>query len=422
MKLTFGAFQYRDVTKRVVPISPKPLQMLVGEAIEDSLASALLGIQSFWHIKNWRYQISSSQSSTFRLNPIYSLRDAQLNPILSLGHQRIEIRFKGLSIPPKQIELASPSDCKTVEILREKKLKTQSNTTYIFFDLHVDLRNVIPSARDYNNCSCPWDLLWANGNWGRDPILFFVCRICGRFYVCECFREAIEIFKLQSLIDDPYRVQPPHLEFLAKYEKIVYRKRICHLCTKTPADFDSVFKLKYRTSFNANYLPYITKEVVCDPEYWEIIRHRRFTSPHDQKKFSKTFRAAENRIREVIGTHPIGFGWATEAQIYNMVKDLFPGEPVIHQGSPPWLGWMRFDVYLPARKVAIEYQGIQHFKPVEYFGGKAGFAMTKERDKRKFDLAKENGVRIIYLHYSEPVSRDKLKLMIQQGNSNDKKS
>jgi hypothetical protein len=412
MRLQFGSFQYRDIAENIVPLSPKPLQMLAAEALECSLESALLATQSSEHIKNWRSKIALSQASTFRANHIYSLQDALTKPIMSLGHQRVELHFKGPSIPPEEIALAPPSSCESIEVLAEKKLRTQTNITYLFVGLSVNLGSIVPAGHDYHNCNCPWDSLWANGHWGRNPILYFVCRICGRFYVCECFRNSIEMFHSQSLIDDPHKVQPPHLSFLAAYDKIVYRDHICHLCTRTPADFDAVFRTKYRTSFNANYLPYITREVVSDPEYWETVRLNRTTSPDYTKRLFDVHRAAENRVREAVGKNLIGLGWATEAQVYYMVQSLFPDEPVVHQGSPSWLGWMRFDVYLPLRKVAIEYQGIQHFKPIDYFGGEEGLAKTKERDKKKLELALKNGVHIIYLDYSDPISRDQLKSMI----------
>ncbi len=35
---------------------------------------------------------------------------------------------------------------------------------------------------------------------------------------------------------------------------------------------------------------------------------------------------------------------------------------------------LRFDFYLPLQSVAIEYDGEQHFRPVELFGGKEGFS------------------------------------------------
>ena len=54
------------------------------------------------------------------------------------------------------------------------------------------------------------------------------------------------------------------------------------------------------------------------------------------------------------------------------------------------------DFYLPDYHVAIECQGKQHFCPIEYFGGERGYKAQIERDKRKFDLCTQNGIKIFY--------------------------
>ena len=46
--------------------------------------------------------------------------------------------------------------------------------------------------------------------------------------------------------------------------------------------------------------------------------------------------------------------------------------------------------------MAIECQGIQHFKPVNFFGGEEYFIKTIERDNIKQKLCENNGIKIIY--------------------------
>lgn len=48
----------------------------------------------------------------------------------------------------------------------------------------------------------------------------------------------------------------------------------------------------------------------------------------------------------------------------------------------------RFDFYLPEQKIYIEYNGIQHYKPVDQFGGLKSFLKGQENDKRKKELVK----------------------------------
>lgn len=54
------------------------------------------------------------------------------------------------------------------------------------------------------------------------------------------------------------------------------------------------------------------------------------------------------------------------------------------------------DFYLPDYNIAIECQGIQHFQPVEWFGGKKSYLNQVIRDKKKKDLCKSHNIVILY--------------------------
>ena len=54
------------------------------------------------------------------------------------------------------------------------------------------------------------------------------------------------------------------------------------------------------------------------------------------------------------------------------------------------------DFYLPDYNIAIECQGLQHFKPIDLFGGEDFFKKTLERDSKKYNLCKKNGIEVIY--------------------------
>lgn len=57
---------------------------------------------------------------------------------------------------------------------------------------------------------------------------------------------------------------------------------------------------------------------------------------------------------------------------------------------------MKLDFFLPKYNIAIECQGGQHFKPINFFGGKDGFLKIINRDKKKNELCKNNNVKILY--------------------------
>lgn len=89
---------------------------------------------------------------------------------------------------------------------------------------------------------------------------------------------------------------------------------------------------------------------------------------------------------------------------------------VLRERKLPWLERLELDFYLPEHNVAIECQGIQHFEPVEIFGGEKAFMVTLERDKKKKKLCDENGVKLLYysnlkIEYPYPVFEDKERII-----------
>lgn len=60
-----------------------------------------------------------------------------------------------------------------------------------------------------------------------------------------------------------------------------------------------------------------------------------------------------------------------------------------------------FDFYLPKFNLLIEFQGRQHFEPVEKFGGKKQFIIQQEVDARKKQIAEEQGYSLLYISYKQ---------------------
>lgn len=60
---------------------------------------------------------------------------------------------------------------------------------------------------------------------------------------------------------------------------------------------------------------------------------------------------------------------------------------------------LRYDFY--AKGVLIEFDGVQHFEPIEIFGGEKALMGVQERDALKTRWAKENGIPMIRVHHLE---------------------
>lgn len=65
------------------------------------------------------------------------------------------------------------------------------------------------------------------------------------------------------------------------------------------------------------------------------------------------------------------------------------------------LGQLSYDFWLPNTKTLIEYQGQQHYEPIEHFGGGDKFKIQQEHDKLKKDYAKNNNYTLIEISYKD---------------------
>ena len=75
-----------------------------------------------------------------------------------------------------------------------------------------------------------------------------------------------------------------------------------------------------------------------------------------------------------------------------------------------WIGKQHLDFYLPEYNIAIECQGIQHYKKDSFFGRGNNFNKIKERDKNKKLLCEKNNVKLIYIPYNLSYKQIKTKL------------
>jgi len=111
----------------------------------------------------------------------------------------------------------------------------------------------------------------------------------------------------------------------------------------------------------------------------------------------------ENELRTLLGLPEIGQGWVSQAEMLRCLREAFAPVEVLDEASPEWLGQQRFDAYIPDLLLAVEYQGRQHFEPVEFFGGEEALQAAVARDALKLRLAEANGVRVEYIRFDEDI-------------------
>ncbi|UGL60517.1 hypothetical protein [Staphylococcus phage vB_SurM-PSU4] len=62
--------------------------------------------------------------------------------------------------------------------------------------------------------------------------------------------------------------------------------------------------------------------------------------------------------------------------------------------------YLPFDFYIPSKNLLIEYDGIQHSKPVEFFGGAKKLKDQQRRDNIKNNYAEKNNIDLLRIPYT----------------------
>lgn len=105
--------------------------------------------------------------------------------------------------------------------------------------------------------------------------------------------------------------------------------------------------------------------------------------------------------------------WQNQNRLFQLVTEEHPS--ALSEYSPDWLSPLRLDIYIPEIRVAIEYNGQQHYRPIEYFGGLSSFEAGQRRDQLKAELCEKFGVKLIIWPYWQVVSRDELRRVLDAG-------
>lgn len=97
--------------------------------------------------------------------------------------------------------------------------------------------------------------------------------------------------------------------------------------------------------------------------------------------------------------------WLNEELLATVIESFFGKDCVQRHAQPLWLTPQHLDIYLPSINLAIEYMGLQHYEPVDFFGGADGLRQTQERDERKRKKCEHMGVTLIYVTHEEDVGK-----------------
>lgn len=214
-----------------------------------------------------------------------------------------------------------------------------------------------------------------------------------------------------------------------------FKEGICFRCNKVVPSYSYCLPM-YGGSFKQHYGWYIQQEFfklgidryqmrelnvledVCDPETYDSLKR---LSALQKKNYAdssmeeireaselkkKIDQTVENSVRAQLGFRKIGDAWISETILYEIVCAFFKGDDVIRHYRPYWLDGLELDIFVPNHSIAFEYQGIQHFYPIEHWGGEKQLQKQKEHDARKKRICMERNIKLICINYDEPLTTE----------------
>jgi len=122
----------------------------------------------------------------------------------------------------------------------------------------------------------------------------------------------------------------------------------------------------------------------------------------------KIWNVFENETRREFGMKNIGDAWVSEGILFQIVSKMFKEHECIRHFHPPWLEGLELDIFIPSQGIAFEYQGQQHFHPIKHWGGRKALDQLINRDNRKADLCRQQGISLITIDYTEPLTEQHL--------------
>lgn len=120
------------------------------------------------------------------------------------------------------------------------------------------------------------------------------------------------------------------------------------------------------------------------------------------KAVRATSKHAEDLVRDALGLPRIGEGWIGETELFRAIQQEFGETQVVQHGRPDWLAPQHLDVWFPRWRIAVEYHGEQHFRPIPFFGGERAHGASLERDLRKVRLCEAAQVALIVTSHVVP--------------------
>ncbi|MCW7498571.1 hypothetical protein ND860_18695 [Leptospira levettii] len=163
------------------------------------------------------------------------------------------------------------------------------------------------------------------------------------------------------------------------------------------------FLIRKSQSLISHYLKEFRDDEYFAPKLDSYEYNKHFYYLFLRGRLKDCFRESENQLREKLGYKRIGEGNVQEHTLYKELCKYIDKKHIKRNYRPIWLNGLELDFYIEPHRLGIEYQGQQHVKPVDYFGGKKSFKKQIKRDLKKVNLCHSNDIKIVHCYFDQSI-------------------
>jgi hypothetical protein len=267
-------------------------------------------------------------------------------------------------------------------------------------------------------------------------IFAFSKNINGDLNLCSCISNGINFLaktnEMEPLdyISKNRKLLPKSIqEKVTKLKRIddLFEDKLCHACNQTLPNLASS-NYSYASFVFAKLRWYKQQELLSleiEPGYhWASIKRTpdeyteylnivnvyfkdhigKLKSIKDARR--KINSMVENRVKERFNLSDQGGSSQAEFLLFQIVREMVKPAEVVRHFRPKYLEGLEIDIWIPEYSLGLEYQGEQHFKVVEFWGGMEGLKDLQIRDQKKRSLCEKNGVNLVEINFFDPITSD----------------
>jgi glutaredoxin len=184
---------------------------------------------------------------------------------------------------------------------------------------------------------------------------------------------------------------PSHGEFIQIAKNHIYLNEGCPYCSKNKSNLE-LFLKNAKIKHNNKY------------------DYSNFTNYTNNKEKIKIICPTHGEFFQIIYNHLSGAGCpkCTETKGESLIRTYLEKNNVKFEQykrfeNCRYKNTLAYDFYLPDHNICIEYDGKQHYEPIDWFGGKKKLKYTIMVDKIKNDYCIKNNIKLFRIKYDENV-------------------